>query len=399
VPDTILEYLEKHGDDDFACLPFGEVDALILSQFSYLKFDHFFREKDPDDLHMTGLDRIISSPDFDSLFSDLRYEKNNRKLFELMSLGRRFSDLSLGGYMNIVDRKRDIQFSAVTFSFPSGPSFVAYRGTDENMVGWKEDFNLSILDRIPGEEEAVRYLEKVSGSLSGSFYVGGHSKGGLLAVYASSLVPDLIKERIINVYCFDSPAIREDIRVRTGYPLIRDRILKYVPQSSLIGMIFETDDIYHVIRSSALGVLQHDPYTWVVRDTAFEPRPALDKSAQIVNGSVSKWIGELDTEERSHFIDIIFKVADACDEDDLVSISLNPIRNLRQMLDGYEEMAEGEKQFLKQVINGLAKETEGNAVNEMHSGFSEFIESVDRWIEKEKSRRGITYGTHSRRDT
>ena len=41
--DTILEYLEKFGDKTFDRLPFGEVDALILAQFAYLKFDGLFR--------------------------------------------------------------------------------------------------------------------------------------------------------------------------------------------------------------------------------------------------------------------------------------------------------------------------------------------------------------------
>ena len=209
--DTILEYLEKFGDKTFDRLPFGEVDALILAQFAYLKFDGLIPGPDESDSFIP-IKSLKKNKDFAKLFSDTRYEKVNRELFTRMTSGKRFGTLSMTHYVNIVDKARDIQFSAITFKLSGGTGFVAFRGTDENMVGWKEDFNLSIMDRIPGEKEAVGYLKKASGLLSGTFYVGGHSKGGLLSVYASSLVPESIKKRIINVYSFDGPAVREAAR-------------------------------------------------------------------------------------------------------------------------------------------------------------------------------------------
>ncbi len=378
--DTVLEYLEKFGSKTFKRLPFGEVDALILSQFSYLKFDGIV--PGPDDLDsFVSLTDIKNHPKFDDLFSDKRYEKPNRKLFKLMSESVRFGDLKLDWYVNIIGDEREIQFSAVTFRFPEGIDYVAYRGTDENMVGWKEDANLSIMEEIPGEKEAVKYLKEAAKVLNGNFYVGGHSKGGLNAIYASSAAPASVKKRIMGIYSFDGPAIREDVRNKLDYAGIRDRYHKFVPKSSLIGMIFETDDIYTVVKNKAAGILQHDPYNWIVDGIDFAYEDSLSKSAEVVNTAMANWLKGLDKNARSRFIDCVFEVADACEDNDLVSIALNPVKSIRQMLDGYDRMEDGEREFLKEVLNGLIKNTGGRARDEVKEGWGEFTESVDKWID------------------
>ncbi len=378
--DTVLEYLEKFGSKTFKRLPFGEVDALILSQFSYLKFDGIV--PGPDDMDsFVSLTDIKNHPKFDDLFSDKRYEKPNRKLFKLMSESVRFGDLKLDWYVNIIGDEREIQFSAVTFRFPEGIDYVAYRGTDENMVGWKEDANLSIMEEIPGEKEAVKYLKEAAKVLNGNFYVGGHSKGGLNAIYASSAAPASVKKRIMGIYSFDGPAIREDVRNKLDYAGIRDRYHKFVPKSSLIGMIFETDDIYTVVKNKAAGILQHDPYNWIVDGIDFAYEDSLSKSAEVVNTAMANWLKGLDKSARSRFIDCVFEVADACEDNDLVSIALNPVRSIRQMLDGYDRMEDGEREFLKEALNGLIKNTGGSARDEVKEGWGEFTESVDKWID------------------
>ncbi|MBO4608835.1 MAG: DUF2974 domain-containing protein [Lachnospiraceae bacterium] len=386
--DTILDYLEKFGDKPFDRLPFGEVDALILAQFSYLKFDGLIPGPDESDSFIP-IKALKKNKDFAKLFSDTRYEKVNRELFTRMVAGKRFGTLSMTHYVNIVDRERDIQFSAITFKLPGGTGFVAFRGTDENMVGWKEDFDLSIKDRIPGEKEAVGYLKTASGLLSGSFYVGGHSKGGLLSVYASSLVPDPIKKRIISIYSFDGPAVREEFRDKIGYESIRARIVKRVPQSSLVGMLFETDNIYEVVKSTGIGVGQHDPYTWVVKDIDLEHLKSLKKTAVILNTALMQWLSGMDMKDRARFIDIVFGVADACDSSDLVTMGLTPVKSIRQMMDGYEGMDDREKEFFRTVLGALIKDTGKQTRTEVHAGWNEFVEGVDKWIESKQKKLGM----------
>ncbi len=386
--DTILDYLEKFGDKPFERLPFGEVDALILAQFSYLKFDGLIPGPEESDSFIS-IKALKKNKNFAKLFSDTRYEKVNRELYTRMIAGKRFGALSMTHYVNIVDKERDIQFSAITFKFPDGTGFVAFRGTDENMVGWKEDFDLSIKDRIPGEKESVVYLKKASGLLSGVFYVGGHSKGGLLSVYASSLVPESIKKRIISIYSFDGPAVREEFRDKIGYESIRAKIVKRVPQSSLVGMLFETDNIYEVVKSTGIGVGQHDPYTWVVKDIDLEHLKSLKKTAVIVNSALMQWLSGMDMKDRERFIEIVFGVADACDSSDLVTMGLTPVKSIRQMMDGYEGMDAGEKEFFRTVITALLKDAGKLTKNEVHLGWNEFVEGVDKWIESKQKKLGM----------
>ena len=245
-------------------------------------------------------------------------------------------------------------------------------------------------------KEAVKYLKDVSKVIKGDFYVGGHSKGGLNAIYAASAAPASVKKPIIGIYSFDGPAIREDVRSKVDYAGVRDRYHKFVPKSSLIGMIFETDDIYTVVKNKAAGILQHDPYNWIVRDIDFWYEDTLSKSAEVVNTAMAGWLKGLDKDARSRFIDCVFEVADACKDNDLVSIYLNPVKSIRQMLDGYDRMDEGERQFLKEVLSGLIKNAEGQAKGEVQTGWGEFTESVDKWIvmvqgvieEKQASKKG-----------
>ena len=356
------------------------MDALILSQFSYLKFDGIVPGPDDADSAIS-ISGIKNHPRFNDLFTDKRYEKPNRKLFKLMAESVRFGDLKLDRYVNIIGEEREIQFSAITFRLPEGIDYVAYRGTDENMIGWKEDANLSIMEEIPGEKEAVKYLKDISKVLEGNFYVGGHSKGGLNAIYASSAAPTSVKKRIIGIYSFDGPAIREDVRGKVDYKGVRDRYHKFVPKSSLIGMIFETDDIYTVVKNKAAGILQHDPYNWIVDGIDLAYEDSLSKSAEVVNTAMANWLKGLDKDARTRFIDCVFEVADACEDNDLVSIALNPVKSIRQMLDGYDRMDEGEQNFLKEVLNGLIKNTGGRAKDEVRDGWEEFTESVDKWID------------------
>ncbi|MBP5472814.1 MAG: DUF2974 domain-containing protein [Lachnospiraceae bacterium] len=174
-----------------------------------------------------------------------------------------------------------------------------------------------------------------------------------------------------------------------GYESIRSRIVKRVPQSSLVGMLFETDDIYEVIKSTGIGVGQHDPYTWVVKDIDLEHLKSLKKSAVIVSGALRQWLSGMDMKDRERFIDIVFGVADACDSSDLVTMGLTPVKSIRQMMDGYDGMDTGEKEFFRTVLGALIKDTGKQTRNEVHSEWSDFVESVDKWIESKQKKLGM----------
>lgn len=150
---TVIEYLQKYGDISFREKPLNDVDSLALCQLSYLKFDGMVSDVRHNGPSVT-LREIAERPDVDKLFGDVRFEKENRALFEGMLSGRRFRDMKLNCYINLVEKEWETQFSAITFILDDGTLFLAFRGTDETIVGWKEDFNMAFLS--PGAGAGVQ---------------------------------------------------------------------------------------------------------------------------------------------------------------------------------------------------------------------------------------------------
>ena len=170
---TVIEYLKKYGDIPFREKPLNDVDSLALCQLSYLKFDGMVSDVRHNGPSVT-LQEIAKRADVEQLFGDVRFEKENRALFEGLLSGRRFRNMKLNCYINLVEKEWETQFSAITFILDDGTLFLAFRGTDETIVGWKEDFNMAFLNPVPGQEYSVKYVNMVTGWLHQPFYIGGH---------------------------------------------------------------------------------------------------------------------------------------------------------------------------------------------------------------------------------
>ena len=196
--------------------------------------------EEPSERPGVTLESLKEHPDFEKLFADVRYEKPNRALYERMVQGKRFRNLELNYYVNVIEERWETQFSAVTFTLGDGSRYVAYRGTDETIVGWKEDFNMAFLTPVPGQAISVEYLNRVAGRFGGPLYVGGHSKGGNLAVYSAMNCNPDIQNRIRKIYSMDGPGFRPEVLRECDYGKIADRVVKILPNSSLVGMIFES---------------------------------------------------------------------------------------------------------------------------------------------------------------
>ena len=215
---TVIEYLQKYGDISFREKPLNDVDSLALCQLSYLKFDGMVSDVRHNGPSVT-LREIAERPDVDKLFGDVRFEKENRALFEGMLSGRRFRDMKLNCYINLVEKEWETQFSAITFILDDGTLFLAFRGTDETIIGWKEDFNMAFLSPVPGQEYSVKYVNMVTGWLHQPFYIGGHSKGGNLAVWAGVFCPTAVQRRIAAVCCVPSRCSTVTLTLLPGSPL------------------------------------------------------------------------------------------------------------------------------------------------------------------------------------
>ena len=156
--ETIIDYLEKYGDVSLLEKPFNDVDSLVLCQFSYLKFDGLVPSPE-DNQPFVGVMRLKEKQAKGNLFADERYEKDNRALWEGILSGKRFGTVKLNYYVNDIDLEKESQFSAITFALEDGSFYVAFRGTDETIVGWKEDFHLAFSKPALGQLRSVKYLD------------------------------------------------------------------------------------------------------------------------------------------------------------------------------------------------------------------------------------------------
>ena len=349
---TVLDYLKKYGDCSFQDMPMTEVDSLALCQLSYLKFDGMvpgLRDGQPS----VPLKSLVEHPDFEQLFADIRYEKVNRALFANMLEGKRFGGLKLNCYVNVIVQKWETQFSAVTFVLEDGTVYVAFRGTDESIVGWKEDFNMAFLSPVPGQELSVEYLNTVACRIRDPFYMGGHSKGGNLAVYSAMNCEQEVRDRILKIYSMDGPGFRPEVLKEGKFDLIADRVVKILPHSSLVGMLFESNMNFQVVESKTFGLLQHDPYTWKVEDAHLVRADALYERRKQMDNTLNEWILSLDEQQLRIFVDTLFQVISASEADNLIDFTAEWRRSMNGIVGALKDIDEETAGILKKIVKSL----------------------------------------------
>ncbi|MCR5357614.1 MAG: DUF2974 domain-containing protein [Lachnospiraceae bacterium] len=351
---NITDYVTEYGDRTIEELPFNEVDSLVLSQFAYLKFDKPLEAAG----HTLTIGELKESPEYEQLFADARFEKVNRGLLEAMMASRRFSNVKLFEYVNMVDAQWEIQFSAITCMFETGFIYVAYRGTDETLTGWKEDFNMAFITPIPAQTKAVQYLNRVVSEVRSEVTVGGHSKGGNLAVYAAMKCKPDVREKVRLIYSHDGPGFAEGVLDSEDFMAIKDRIKKSVPRSSVVGMVLQTQENYEVIRCRHFGLLQHDPFNWIVEGDGFKKADNLHTHIYVGDASVNRWVSNMDYEKRQEFVELLFEIVSGSGASDLNDFVADPLRMGRGMLNAIETM-DGED---KRILLGIIKEM-STAVN------------------------------------
>ncbi len=349
---TMIQYLEKFGKYSFEEMPMTEVDSLVLCQLSYLKFDGMVPDVQEGSTGVT-LKSVAEHPDFEKLFADVRYEKENRALFAGMVQGRRFRNMKLNYYTNVIEERWETQFSALTCFLDDGSAYVAFRGTDETIVGWKEDFNMAFLSPVPGQAYSVAYLNAVASRFSGDFYVGGHSKGGNLAVYSAMNCEEAIQKRILRIYSMDGPGFRPEVLERCGYDRIKERVVKILPHSSLVGMIFESDMHFQVVRSKTFGLLQHDPYTWQVVSNHLVRVNDLYERRKNMDNTLNEWILSLNEQQLRTFVDTLYQVIMASQATNLIEFTTEWKRSMNGIIAALKEVDGETQEVLKEIVKSL----------------------------------------------
>lgn len=359
---NLFDYLEWRGDLTFSQAPFNPVDNLILSCLGYVVLDGLvsgFDCEEPATVEETAR-LFVQLPE---LVKKLRDHKDE-KLLEKMGQSRRFGKLPLLYHVDLMDCAAEKQFAAITIALEDGSHYVAYRGTDLSVTGWKEDFNMTFRSGVPAQLEAVHYLQQVAQKTEGPLYVGGHSKGGNLAIYAAAFADDAVQQRIVAVYNNDGPGFLEDVIAHTGYQAVYARIQTFIPQTSLFGMMLEHAEPFTIIESSGHFILQHDPYSWNVLGPDFVYLEQVTASGRFLDATMRGWLAGLSVSQREQFVDALFDIlhtGEAATLQDLARIWLTNTGDVWKTLrDVDDETAEMIRRTLRLLVQNM-----GHSVQEL----------------------------------
>lgn len=352
---TVMDYLDWRGDLSFSKDPFNHVDNLILSELAYIDFDGIVPDCDSE--------QWVSIEDACDEYWRRHTEKevqNDKTFFHLAPMllkkirtSPRFAGMQLSGYTNVVSAQEDEQMSAVTFRLKNGLNYVAYRGTDDTITGWKEDFNLTFMEESRGQRLAADYLSRRVVSADEVLFTGGHSKGGNFAVYASAFCDERVRRRISRVYTNDGPGFLESVILKEEYQQILPKVISIIPEESVIGLLLDCGYPFTVVKSNRKGLWQHDAMSWEVLGNHFVEVPSTKKSSVLMEKTVERWISGITMEERKQFFDTLFEIIESSGKDTVSSFHTASFKTMLDMMSSFQSLNNRDKTRMRDILQQL----------------------------------------------
>jgi hypothetical protein len=360
---NIFDYIIWRGDLDFIRFPLNHVDNIIFSQLAFFPFDGVIpclTSENQNSIKKISIGKVADyikkwMPTFMYGRENSLTYRDDLALIKALGSSKRFKNCELCGYVNHIDPCREIQFSAYTIITGNETSFIAFRGTDTSLVGWKENFNMSFIEAVPAQLEAVEYLEKMAKILKGPLQLGGHSKGGNLAVYAAAFCNKEVKQRITDIYSNDAPGFHKKIINSEGFTAIRDKIHSFVPQSSVVGMLLEMGSDYHVIKSSENGLMQHNLYSWEVICDDMVRVCEISRNSRFVDKTVQEWIGNLDIVHREQFFEALYTILSASQAKTIHEIKGSWFKAAIRMINSLTNIDDSTRTLVRKTLRMLLR--------------------------------------------
>ena len=348
---NLVDYLETELAT-FSEKPFSAVDSLVLSQLAYFRVRGLAPEAFTPGVPLAAL---LRAENFSEMLTEVYHKELNRRFFYALAASPRFRTLELGGIADEWSEREEKQFAAMTVRLEDGTAYVAFRGTDTTLLGWKEDFALAFRTPVPSQTAAAEYLQRAAQAMPGPLLVGGHSKGGNLAVYAAMMSPPETLSRIGRIYSHDGPGFPEELLQSAGFHAVSARIDKTLPQSSLIGMLLQSQERYRVIRSTGVGVMQHDPFSWEIVHGGFVPVEGLSVGARYMDRTLNAWIAGMAPDEREQFTQTLYEIFQAGGVDSFADPDIRWRRAFMGMLRAARALPPDKKEMMTGVVKALAR--------------------------------------------
>ena len=350
---NIFAYLEWRGDLSMESVHLNEADAAVFARFSYLPLELYFTKENT---KFVPMGEVCAALLRDETISSRVLNGEDEILLSAIGKSPRFANLPLGNYVNILDKEKQLQFSACVIRISRGKYVIAFRGTDNTIIGWKEDLNMGFICPVDSQRMALKYLEEFMSNHNGKYYIVGHSKGGNLAVYSSVFASPKNRDRIINVYNFDGPGFSDEVLNADGYRLICDRIHTYVPQNSIVGTILGHRERYEVVHGFRPNpIQQHEVYAWEIYRDAFIREEDLSQGSSLFRHTMKDWLGKMNIKQREDFVEALYNVIAEMNADTLDDIVAHPVQNSKAVLGALHNMSDESKDVIFEGMRLFAK--------------------------------------------
>lgn len=349
---NIMDYISWRGDLTFAQSPFNEVDNLILACFSYVNLDRI-----PAVTRQKGIELKKLVKEFKKLHTikELEADKSFIRLAPFMMFDMaesvRFGNCVIRNYVNEIVTEAEKQFSAVEIVLDDGTSYISFRGTDDTIIGWKEDFNLST-GVVPAQERAVEYMQRISDKASGMLRVGGHSKGGNLAIYGSVMCKS-VHDKILEIYSNDGPGFSKEFQESPETAEMMPKIIRIIPEYSIIGTLLEHEKQPIIVASTSRGLLQHDGFSWEVQGPGLVRRDSLNKMALRFIEILHKWIDGMDMEQKRLLIEDLFATLQASGYENLSEVQSGGLKSLAAMVKRLDKFAPESRGMMQELLTAI----------------------------------------------
>lgn len=305
---NLFDYVKKYGNESFLEKSFNDIDNLVFSSLSYLDFSKTEINKNSCTLEQIGKE-YLSKNDYKDVKKLGIAMKEAYQLLEILVTKKRYQEVLLSDYE--YKANRDTQFCALTFQISNNLKYICFEGTDEQISGWKEDLKLASTFPVPAHIEAVRYVNEHVSFFGPDIILGGHSKGGNLALVAGMYMKFYKSGKVKKIYSNDGPGLRMKEFSSKQYQRIKKKYIHIVPNSSVVGMLLKSDK-YQVVKSSKQNIFGHAMSTWQIEDDKLVPSELSYKSKRLEN-NVHALLELYSDEEKAEVTDYLFGVMEQAD--------------------------------------------------------------------------------------
>lgn len=388
---NLMDYLDWRGDLTFREAPFNEVDNLILAQLVYVEFAGIVPAPGEEGTITVkeACELFFAAHDRKEIMERVSMTKTAAFVLEKMAQTERFCNAQLFGYINDINKEEQSQFSVVCVRLDDKSIYVSFSGTDNTIVGWRENFNMGYLSETPGQLKAVDYLNHIVKEDWKKIRVGGHSKGGNLSVYASVKCDRNIQKRIVKVYSNDGPGFSEEMIQSKEYQRMLPKIKTILPESSIVGMLLEHQEKFEVVKSSKSGIQQHDAMSWEVLGSHFVYVEEVAPQSILLDETMKKWIFQLTKEQREEIVDTVFSMLDDAKIYTVDDFYNSKWKKVQELMKAKSKLSPETQELFSQALRMLWKTGNQTVKKSVKQAVLEKVEEANSLFSNDKSKKSM----------